>query len=328
MDGAGDKAHDRDLLEYEHRYRDGAHLVASLGIDPVQVVELVTQVVLELVGRRLQGVQAPGVVDAIQFGGQLFLGAGFQGDLVAPGANADSRHPQLLVELLVVTAAGLMGATEPGFQLTGRGERGETGGHRCRVGQAQPQLKGVEQGSGVAVHGQQYLVQLGAPGDREAHRQLVLQGLQLGARIFQHRKLGEGGVARGDDGRAQPVGLGLGVLHQEPVVRHGGEDGVAGGLVEVEAPGHFSEPEGLGRVGHEQVQDGQCPGGRLGEKCHCMTPVTLWAGGAGWAASPDTSIIYCTWRYGNASDQVSSSQRQSRCGFYFGGAPHHATDVS
>ena len=52
----------------EYRHRNGADLVAGFGIDPVQLVEFVAKIVLELVGGGFQGSQAPGVMDAVQFG--------------------------------------------------------------------------------------------------------------------------------------------------------------------------------------------------------------------------------------------------------------------
>ena len=76
-------------------------------------------------------------------------------------------------------------------------------------------------------------MQFGPPGNGKADVQVTLERFQLRAGIFEHRKLGERGIACGYDGRTQTIGLGLWMLDQEPVVAHGGKDRVAGRLVQI-----------------------------------------------------------------------------------------------
>ena len=108
-------------------------------------------------------------------------------------------------------------------------------------------------------------MQFGAAGDAKTDVQVVLEALQLGPGVFQYRELGESGIASGNDGGPEPVCLGLGMLYQEAVVGHCGQDGVAGRLVKIESAGHLGQAKRLRRVGHQQVKNGQGAGRGLGK---------------------------------------------------------------
>ena len=93
-------------------------------------------------------------MDAVQLSREPGFRLGAQRHLVAPGADADGRHPQFLVKLFVVAAPGLVRPTQPGLQFPGRREGGKTRRNRRGIGQAQAELEGVDKGGGVAVQGQ------------------------------------------------------------------------------------------------------------------------------------------------------------------------------
>src|SRR5207302_8723244 len=117
------------------------------------------------------------------------------------------------------------------------------------------QLDRLAQGGAGAGAGQDHdLLAHGGAGDAlEAELLADLVHLVAGEVDGLELALG-GGAAEGDQRRAQAVGHARRVAEQVAGVGEGGQHGVAGGLVEVEAPGELGERERLARVGGEEVQ--------------------------------------------------------------------------
>jgi len=134
VEGAGDETHDGNFPVKKHRDRNGADFIARPGVDAVEMVVFVTQVVLVFVGGVLQFSQAPGIVYTPQLFSQYCFCPCLEADLVTSRPDGNERYPQLFVELLVESAPGLMGPGQSCLEVLGVGKGRETRSDGRRVG--------------------------------------------------------------------------------------------------------------------------------------------------------------------------------------------------